>query len=185
MSGNNKDTTALILAAMDDLGPADARTIAEKADVGYSTAVRKLRDWSTNGEITKIDRGADPAHYALLPADGPLPAHLQPAHLPTPTGALFDDVDDEPAADAPHHEDTDQADEPTDDGQPADTDDELTADVETLPEEAHTGATGDITTEDGDAPAAPVQEDCEQDQGELLTDPASEAQGNTTRLCGA
>lgn len=85
MSGNNKDTTAMILTAMDQLGPADARTIAEKADVGYSTAVRKLREWAAAQEIVKIDRGSDPAHFALRPTDQPLPAHLRPTRPNTDT----------------------------------------------------------------------------------------------------
>ncbi|MGC4851843.1 hypothetical protein ACLQ24_00240 [Micromonospora sp. DT4] len=183
MSGNTKDTTALILAAMDDLGPADARTIAEKADVGYSTAVRKLREWSTNGEITKIDRGSDSAHYALLPTDQPLPDHLQPAHLPTPAGALFDDIDDG---------DIDQAQQPIDGGQQAATGEPAT-EVEAPSDDAHTRATDDIADDiatkdddleaedaasvvpDGGALEAPAQEDGEQDQGELLTDAAIEA----------
>jgi len=59
------ETTPKIRAAMTQLGPADARTIAETAGVGYSTAVRKLRDWGAAGTVTRIDRGKDPAHWIL------------------------------------------------------------------------------------------------------------------------
>ncbi|MGY0234064.1 hypothetical protein [Longispora urticae] len=66
--------TTRIVTAMGALGATDARTIAEAAGVPYSTTVRKLREWATDDQISKIDRGKEAAHFTLL--DGVAPAGL-------------------------------------------------------------------------------------------------------------
>lgn len=176
MSGNNKDTTAMILAAMDDLGPADARTISEHAGVGYSTTTRKLRDWAANDEIIKIDRGAEPVHYALRPTDQPLPAHLRPT--------------------VPHNG-TEQLTEPATAGQTPDADEQTTSapnrDREAGADGRHDGRGGDeaqepdhvaarphaITTDADAAQAVGDTEGGEQPQPSVIAAPTDEDSGDT------
>ncbi|WP_412538682.1 hypothetical protein R8Z50_22855 [Longispora sp. K20-0274] len=88
---------------MGTLGPADAKTIAEAAGVPYSTTVRKLREWTVDGQIRKIARGKDPAHFTLL--DGIAPAGAvagasagdgTPPTAEPDTSTSADDIDPEP-----------------------------------------------------------------------------------------
>lgn len=169
-------TTALILAAMDDLGPADARTISEHAQVGYSTAVRKLREWTVSGEIAKIDRGSEPAHYALLPADQPLPAHLQPTGDVAPATEDVADPDDATGGtEAPQH--TGQDDDQLDAGQEPDGESaDATEQPDTLPEaEATDGGTAKAEDTEPEADTASARGTDQQPQPEAQNTPECNA----------
>ncbi|GIG63339.1 hypothetical protein Lfu02_77110 [Longispora fulva] len=88
--------TTKLVAAMGDLGPTDARTLSEAAGVPYSTTVKRLRDWTATGQITKIERGKEAAHFALLDGTAPevapsmtgagIPAEGNATQSPDPAG---------------------------------------------------------------------------------------------------
>ncbi|MGH8878813.1 MAG: hypothetical protein ACRD0P_15980 [Stackebrandtia sp.] len=121
------ETTQKIHAAMTQLGAADARTIAETAQVGYSTAVRKLRGWAQDGAVTRIDRGTDPAHWTLNnptndndndPVEDQATLKDQPADRPAAEDHAAVEDAEPPSGHAPAHKAADDAaGDPTGDGQ--------------------------------------------------------------------
>jgi Fe2+ or Zn2+ uptake regulation protein len=111
------DTTEAIITAMATLGAdADAKTIAQAADLGYSTVTKKLRALADAGRVQRTDTGEGPALWRRTDATDPAgPAQAAPEqaqHSDTPPTQPSVPIDSSGQSTPPPADHADHQDEP-------------------------------------------------------------------------